>query len=192
MTKVFEWVEETMALLRVFSNAIDVCCLLPVICLLYFVAASVTHLVAFEVGVVVVVIFRRGFFATRWPRALVAVCWIVATVYRTTEVFVAVEPWAGTDEDAAGEPLRAVITVRSTVVGGGAVVAVRAFGGDANVDADLGLGRGRGSYSETSCSNSRQCKYGKFMHHSPLGTLEGDRVIRGCVGNGSMVLADFE
>src|SRR5258708_3719305 len=72
----------------------------------------------------------------------VAVIRAVAIVDVATEVFRAVKPWAGTDKDAIGKPLGAVITVGSATVRRGIVVTVRTNGRYPDADADLGLGSG--------------------------------------------------
>ena len=58
-------------------------------------------------------------------------------IHLAAEVIVAVKPWAGPDEDAVGEPVRAIVAVGSAGVGSVVVVAVGAIGGDSNVDAYL-------------------------------------------------------
>jgi hypothetical protein len=73
---------------------------------------------------------------------VVAVIRVVAIVDIAMEVFRAVKPWAGSDKDAIGKPLGAVITVGSTTVRRGLVVTVRTNGRYTDADADLGLGSG--------------------------------------------------
>src|ERR1700744_1238971 len=72
-------------------------------------------------------------------RAVIAVVRIVAVVDVAVETVRAVEPWAGTDEDATEEPVRAVVTVRSAVVRWIVEVAVRTDwrGTDIHPDCDL-------------------------------------------------------
>src|SRR5271168_2314472 len=97
------------------------------------VAVSVTHLVAVEVlhvGHVVV-----GMIAVVGIWAVVPVVGVVVVIDVAVEVFGAVIPRAGTDEDAAAEPLGPVVPVGSTAVGSGVVVAVGAVGRDTDGDA---------------------------------------------------------
>src|SRR5258708_34214356 len=73
---------------------------------------------------------------------VVAVIRVIAIVDIAVEVFRAVKPWAGTDKDAVGKPLGAVITVRSATVRRGLVVTVRTGGRSTGARGDLGLGAG--------------------------------------------------
>jgi hypothetical protein len=57
----------------------------------------------------------------------------------TAKVFRAVKPGAGTNEDTACKPFRAVVAVGSTGIRGVVIVSVRASGFGSDVDADLSL-----------------------------------------------------
>jgi hypothetical protein len=87
-------------------------------------------------------------------------------IYMATKVGRAVEPWAGTNEDTASKPLRAIVAVGSTVIGRYIVVAVGAVRGYSDVDRDLGLGFW-GCYGEGGASDSCERKVSKFTHISP-------------------------
>lgn len=100
-----------------------------------YVAASVTHLVAVEVFHVVDVMV--GMIAVIGVRAVVSVVWVVVVIDVAIEVFGAVVPRAGTNEDAAAEPLRAIVAVGGTAVGSRIVVAVWTARRDTDGDADL-------------------------------------------------------
>jgi hypothetical protein len=63
-----------------------------------------------------------------WHRAAVPVMNIEMIVYVAAKVCRAVEPRTGTNEDAASEPLRAVVAVGSAVVRSEVIVAIRACG----------------------------------------------------------------
>src|SRR5437899_366425 len=63
----------------------------------------------------------------------------VAIVDVAMEVLRAVEPWACTDKDAIGEPLRTVIAVGSATVRGRFKVTIGTCGRYSDADADLGL-----------------------------------------------------
>jgi hypothetical protein len=132
------------------------------------VAVAVVVFGAVEVFGVAVPAFA-GFFTTCGVGAVIAVVGVVVSVDGTAEVFRAVEPGTGSDEDSAGEPLGTVVAIGSAVVGRDRVVAVRAFWRDADAYCDLGLGLGRGCYEETQTSNSRCCKDFETTHWvSPL------------------------
>src|SRR5580698_150889 len=90
--------------------------------------------------------------ATGWPWTVIAVLGMVAVVDMAAETFRAVKPGADADEDAAGKPLGAIVSVRSAVVGRSVIVTVGTFGRDSNVDADLSLCFG-GRYRETDDGN---------------------------------------
>jgi hypothetical protein len=116
-----------------------------------YVAASVTHLVALEVGICIDVVFRIRFFAAGGVCALVPVIGLIIGIYMALEVGRTTEPLTCPDEDSAGEPLRAIVTIGSAVIGGGFVVAVGTIRGSSDADDDLSLGcRGCGGESETS------------------------------------------
>jgi hypothetical protein len=86
--------------------------------------------------------------------AVVTVVRIVAVVDVAVEAAVAVKPGAGSDKEAAGEPVRAVVAVGGAIVGGVVEVSVGAYRGDTNVDRDLGGRHG-------SCAQERKRDGGK-------------------------------
>jgi hypothetical protein len=117
-----------------------------------WVAVSIVNFVAVEVGGrMFVACFDVITGMRRW--AVIAVIRVVVVIDMAVKVAGAMKPRASADEGTAGEPFRAVVSVGSASVGGGLVVAVRAVGGDANVDAYLGLGRSSG------CSEERKTSY---------------------------------
>jgi hypothetical protein len=69
--------------------------------------------------------FRRTF-ATGGHRAVVALPIIQVVIYVAVEVIRAMVPRTRADEYAIGEPLRAIIAIRSTIVRGRLVITVRA------------------------------------------------------------------
>jgi hypothetical protein len=111
------------------------------------VALAVAAFIAFEGGV------RRLGWAVSRCSAFVAVLRIEVVVHVAVEVGGTVEPLAGSDEVAACEPFRAVVAVRGAVEGGVIVVAVRAGGLGADVDADgnLGIGLRGGDEKHSRC-----------------------------------------
>jgi hypothetical protein len=106
---------------------------------LCYVTASITHLVSVEVGWWSGMLWS-GLLATSWGRALIAVLHIEVVIYIAMEVGGAMEPLAGTYEDSAVEPLRAVVAVGSAVVGGVVVVAIGTIRRRSDLDSDLGVG----------------------------------------------------
>jgi hypothetical protein len=101
-----------------------------------FAAVSVVHLVSVEVLGGAVPTFP-GTLAMVWKLTMVAMVGMEVIVYVAAEVGGAMKPWAGTDEDAAGEPLGAVVAVGSALVGRGFIVSIGAGRGCSDVDADL-------------------------------------------------------
>ena len=71
-------------------------------------------------------------------RASVSMMRIEAVINVAVEAGCAVEPWAGSDEDTAVEPLGAVVPVWSAVVRGVIEVAIRANRRCSDIDGDLG------------------------------------------------------
>src|ERR1035438_3345835 len=106
------------------------------------IAASIAYFVSFEVGNLIETLGWLGFIADLGRWAFVTLLRIEAVVYLAVEVGWTVEPFAGSDEDAAGEPLRAIVAVWSAAIWSYIVVTIRAVRGCANRDVDLSLCRG--------------------------------------------------
>ena len=70
-------------------------------------------------------------------RSGVTVTRVVTVIDMAVEAAMTVEPWAGSDEDAANEPVRPVIAVGSARVGRVVEVSVRAHRRDPDVHRDL-------------------------------------------------------
>jgi hypothetical protein len=100
-----------------------------------FVAASITHLVSVEV--------IEGPLSTLRMWTNVAVMRIEAIINVAAEVVGAVEPRAGSDEHAAGEPLGTIVPIWGAVVWGEVVVAIRASRLYSDIDGNLGGCRAR-------------------------------------------------
>jgi hypothetical protein len=94
-----------------------------------YVALSIPRLVCVEVV--------KGLLATRRRWSGVAVPRIVAVVYVTVEAMRTVEPGASSDEDAATEPIRAIVAVGRTAIGRIVIIAIGTSGFRAYVHADL-------------------------------------------------------
>jgi hypothetical protein len=105
--------------------------------------ASIAHFVSLEMCSFYMLSWIR-FFATSWHRALITMFRMEAVIHVAPEIVAAMEPWANADEDAPAEPLRTVITKRSTVIGGNVIIAVGTVRGYSDLDADLSLCSGRG------------------------------------------------
>jgi len=67
-----------------------------------------------------------GVFTACWKPAVVTVPVVEVMIHMPVEMFRSVEPGAGADEHASREPLRAVVTVGSTVIRRDLVISVRA------------------------------------------------------------------
>jgi hypothetical protein len=85
------------------------------------VAATITHLVAVEAFEI---IGWRVIGPVRRIGAMVAMMRVEMVVHMAIEVMAAVEPRAGADEDAAVEPLRAIVPVGCAVIGSVVIVAI--------------------------------------------------------------------
>jgi hypothetical protein len=64
--------------------------------------------------------------ATARERTVIAIVWIEAVIHVTVKAARSMEPRACADEDASGEPVRAVVAVRCAVIGRVIEVAIRA------------------------------------------------------------------
>jgi hypothetical protein len=96
------------------------------------VAASITHLVSVEV--------IEGLLSTFRMWTIVAVMWIEAVINVAMKVVGAVEPRAGSNEHAAGEPLGTVVPIWGAAVWGVVVVPIRASRLCSDIDVDIGGG----------------------------------------------------
>jgi hypothetical protein len=105
------------------------------------VAVAIAHLVSMKVLGGTIPSRTRS---VAWMRifTVVAVFRVVVIVDVAIEVFGAVKPWPGTDKDAVGKPLGAVIAVGSATVRRGIIVTIRTSGRHTDTDAYLGLGSG--------------------------------------------------
>jgi hypothetical protein len=97
-------------------------------------APSIACLISLEVG--------KRMIAAGGQGADIAVMRIEAVIHVTIEAVGAVEPGAGTDENAANEPVRPVIAIRGAIIRRIVEVPVRAIGRGPKIyaDRDLGLG----------------------------------------------------
>lgn len=99
-------------------------------------AVAITHLVAVKVFDVTVP-SCPGFFACPRILTVIAVVRVIVVVDVAVEVLRSVEPWASSNEDATGEPLRAVVAIRRAGIGRSLIVAVGAVGSYSNADSHL-------------------------------------------------------
>ena len=76
-------------------------------------------------------------FAALRGRPMVAVAVVECVIHMSMEVMRSMKPWSSTDEYATVEPLRTVVTIRRTSVGGNFVIAIRTNGRRTYVDGDL-------------------------------------------------------
>ena len=115
------------------------CRLLFLLFLVAGVAATIADFVAMELRVRML----DCFFASGWHLAVVAVVDVEVVINVAAEVFSAVEPRAGSNEDTAGEPLRTVVAIGSAGVGRVVVIAVWAHGSRSDTYGDLRMCPGR-------------------------------------------------
>jgi hypothetical protein len=78
-------------------------------------------------------------FATLWQRSIVTATRIIAIVNVAVKAVTAVKPGASSDKKSAIEPIRSIVAIRRTAVGGVVVITVRTVRGYAYVNANLGL-----------------------------------------------------
>ncbi len=84
-------------------------------------------------------------FAALWHRSAVTLTRIIPVVHMAVESARAAEPWARADEQSAAEPIRAIVAIGRTTVGGIVEVAVGTVGSHSDVNANLSLSLGSGS-----------------------------------------------
>jgi hypothetical protein len=103
----------------------------------FAVTVSIAHFVAFKVGNVIDRVSRP--FATGGAWAVIAVLNVETIIYVSVEAFGAVKPGAHADENAASKPLWSVVAVRSALVRGIVVIAIRTDGRGTDINFDLSL-----------------------------------------------------
>ena len=92
------------------------------------VTETVSHFISPEMVHVVETLRRVRAIAMIWQRSAISVMNIEMVVHVTAKVSRAMKPRAGTNEDTACKPLRAVVAVRSAVIRSEVIVAIRAYG----------------------------------------------------------------
>jgi hypothetical protein len=92
------------------------------------VAASIPHLVAFEMRTVDT-LGRLGFFPALRQRALIAVFRMVTIIYMALKLVGAMKPRASTYEDIAGKPFGSVVARGRAVIGSDVIVTIGTLGG---------------------------------------------------------------
>jgi len=92
--------------------------------------------------------------ATIGKFTMVAMVGMEVIVYVAAEPGGAMKPWAGTDEETAGEPLGTVIAVGGALVGRGFIVSIRTGRCRPDIDADLSFGFGGICYETQTGGNS--------------------------------------
>lgn len=130
---------------------------------LHHVTVSIPHLVSVEArSIDPLAVF--GSIATMRHGASIAVVRMEVVVYIAMKVLWSVKPWADADEYATIEPLRTVVAGRSTSVRRDIVVAVRAIGGNSDLDADLSIGLGSGGHNSHSKGRRYNCVNAHWIH----------------------------
>jgi len=120
-----------------------------------YVAAPIPHLVPFKMLHLIDGLTGFGFLANLGHRSFVPMFRMEAIIYVPPEVFVPMKPGAGPNEDSAGKPLRAIVTVRSARIRRSVIVTVRALRGDPDADGHLSIRFGSRHGQEQS-SHGRQ------------------------------------
>jgi hypothetical protein len=103
-------------------------------------------------------------------RASIATVDIETVIYMAAKVIRAVKPRASADEDTAGEPFRTVVAVGSTGVRSEVVIAVRACGFGADVDANLSLCFGSGRREANDGDSGSSESTSESVHKSSSGS----------------------
>jgi len=115
--------------------------------------ARVAHVSSPVAGLVAMEVVERPCSAIR-QRPCVTVVRIEAVVHVAIEAGTAVEPGAGSDEQAANKPIGPVVSVGSTVIGRVIKVPVGARGRHSNSDGNLGL-RHVGRAAKRNCKSGQ-------------------------------------
>ena len=111
-----------------------------------YVALPITRFVALEVVESLRAALGQG--------SMVTVVRVIAVVDVTVKAAVAMEPWAGANEDSTVEPVGAIVAVGGAIVRSVVEVAIGAPRRHSNVNADCNLGRAQGRTTEQgNCEN---------------------------------------
>lgn len=124
-----------------------------------FMSTAIAHIRAMEVLCMVSEPVRIGVFAVGRIRTVIAMMWIVVVIDVTVEVVRAVEPWSGSNKDAAAEPLRAIVAIRCALVRRVIVVTVGANRRHTNTDGNLGWRSGRSSPDSTGSQDGKASSF---------------------------------
>jgi hypothetical protein len=137
------------------------------------VAASIPHFISSEMVHLIDTVRWLGVIATVRYRASIATVNIEMVIYMAAKVSGAVKPWAGTDEDTAGEPFGTVVAVGSTGVRSEVIVAVRAcrFGTELDVNLSLGFGSAHREANYGDSGSSKSTLESVHESSSPLSEL---------------------
>jgi hypothetical protein len=93
-----------------------------------YMAEPVSHFISSEIVDVVETLRRVRVITMIWHWSAISVMNIEMVVHVTAKMSWAVKPRAGTNEEAAVEPLRAVVAVGSAGIRSEVIVAIRAYG----------------------------------------------------------------
>jgi hypothetical protein len=135
-------------------------------------AAATTHFVSVEM--------IKGHVSTSRKWTTVAVMWIEVVINVAVETGDAVEPWAGSEEDTAVEPLGAVVPVWGAVIWCVVEIAIRSDRCRSNIDRDLGKCRA-GEAQQSSHQGGKGKNFPAFISKILLPALdrtESDRLRR--------------
>ena len=99
-------------------------------------------------------------------RAMIAVARIIVIVHIAVEAMRTAEPWASTDEDAAGKPLRSVVAIGSAIIGGVVIVAVGTDGCGA-IETETWAFAGEAAKKESPMTTAKAARYFVTLICSP-------------------------
>ena len=113
-----------------------------------YMALPIPRLVALEV--------REGTRTAVRHRSDITVMGIIAVIYVTIETMRSMKPGTGSDEYPANKPIRPIITIGSTAIGGIVKIPVRAYRGHSNVDRNLRRCYGHATHQRNSESRDSE------------------------------------
>jgi hypothetical protein len=128
-------------LVAIVTSSVVIVIFVLTIVVAIIVADLVVELISMEAPLPPDVTAPGGMFAAHRKGSAIAEVRIIVVVDVAMESDWAMEPGAGTEEDAAGEPLRAVVAEGGALVGRVVEVAVGASGLSSDMDVDADLGR---------------------------------------------------
>jgi hypothetical protein len=141
---------------------------------------AVIHMTRMEV---MEMVGRLAISAVRWEAAVIAIAGVKGVIDIPMKAAWAVEPWAGTEEDATIEPFGTVVAVGCAVVGRVVKVTVganRSRPTDVYAERDLGVCLGGRDQKESECSCCCDEKSLNSTHKDNLRWIRNQITIKSC------------